>query len=168
VAKGWGTRRISGGGALLGLVLLVGGCSGGSGGETPTPTPQPTVAVTPTAAPEPISLGPIVWTTAVDDATGEPEDDLQIIPHDAPAIIAAIETGPLPAGTELTGEWTMNGVAVPGGPVTVRADEAREAGWVTFAFKRNEGATWPPGVLELTVTAADGESVTGSVQIRVN
>jgi hypothetical protein len=62
----------------------------------------------------------------------------------------------------------MNGVDVPGGPVTVRTDQAREAGWVTFAFERNEGATWPPGVLELTVTAPDGETVAGSVQIRVN
>ncbi len=169
VAKGWGSGRIGAGGALLGSVLLVGGCSVGTGGEAArTPAAQPTAAVTPTAAPAPISLGPIVWATSVDAATGEPDEDLQIIPHDAPAIIASIETGPLPAGTVLAGEWTMNGVAVPGGPVTVRTDQARGPGWVTFAFRRNEGATWPPGLLELTVTAPNGASVTGSVQINVN
>lgn len=169
MASGWGWRR--GGRAGLLLVVMAGllvACGGDGGADSPTPTPGATFA--PTAAPtaETITLGPIVWTTAVDPATGAPDDDLEVLPHDAPAIIAAIETGPLPAGAELTGEWTMNGVAVPGGPVTVRADQAREAGWVRFELTLTEGKTWPPGVLELTVTAPGGEQVSGSIQIRVN
>jgi hypothetical protein len=39
---------------------------------------------------------------------------------------------------------------------------------VTFERVRNEGMTWPPGELEITVTASDGASVSGSVLIQVN
>jgi len=91
-----------------------------------------------------------------------------VIPYDAPAIIAAVETGPLPAGTRLTAAWTMNGVAVPEASATVVAQTAREGGWVTFKLARNEGKTWPPGELEVTITASDGTTVSGSVQIQVN
>jgi hypothetical protein len=152
------------------LAVLLVGCSGESEAET-TPTP----ALTPTSPPQTpvptadqISLGAIIWTTSIDEDTGAPAEDLEVFAHDAPAIIAAIETGPLPAGTTLTAQWTMNGVAVPGDPTTVVAETDRGEGWVTFERVRNEGMTWPPGELEITVTASDGASVSGSVLIQVN
>ena len=169
VASGWGRGRGARSGIVLTVaVLLLAGCSTDDGGTSPTPTPEATVASTAAATGPSVALGPIAWTTALDPATGAPEDDLEVVAYDAPAIIAAIETGPLPAGTELTGEWAMNGVAVPGGPVIVRTDQAREAGWVNFELTLNEGKTWPPGVLELTVTAPGGEKVSGSIRIQVN
>ncbi len=158
--------------AVLALAVLVVGCSGESDAEsTPTPPPvlTPTAPLgTPVPTPDQISLGSIVWTTSIDDDTGAPVDDLEVFAYDAPAIIAAIETGPLPAGTTLSAQWTMNGVAVPGAPTTVATEAERGEGWVAFELVSKEGMTWPPGELEITVTASDGASVSGSVLIQVN
>jgi hypothetical protein len=154
--------------AVIALTVLVVGCSGESASES-TPAPEPTERpVTPVPTPVPVSLGRIIWTTSVEEDTGAPEEGLEVFAYDAPAIIAAIETSPLPAGTTLTAQWTMNGVAVPGGPTAVATDTDRAEGWVSFELIRNEGMTWPPGVLEITVTVEDGATVSDSVPIQVN
>jgi len=151
------------------LMLVLGlGILAGCGGEAadvaePTSTPPPP----PTATPLPVGLSAVVWTTSIDPATHEPQDTVTIFPNDAEAIIAAVEVKNVAAGTSLTATWTIDGEPVPDAAMTAETDSTLASGWATFQFTRKEGELFPLGDLAVTVTASDGTSVTGDIDIVV-
>lgn len=144
--------------AILALLVLV-ACGSGDEAE---PTPH---AVTPTAPPQPMTLGDVVWTTEVDPTTQEPADEVRRYPNNAPAIIAAVPIGSVPAGAEITATWAIDGTEVPQATTRVVAEAAVEEGWVSFRFTRNPDRLFPLGVLSVTVSGPMGETTAGEVEI---
>jgi len=150
---------------MVAVVMLITGCGGGSAEPTREEAPaSPPVA---TATSIPIGMTGITWTTAVDPSTREPLDSVQQFPNDAPVIIAAVGIEDVPAGAVLTATWTIDGVAVPAATMTVTSGSTLATGWATFQLTREAGHLFPLGELSVTVSAEDGASVSGSVEIVV-
>lgn len=148
------------GAILLACLMLVTGCGGG---ESPKPTPEPDVAPEPTVAP--FTLDDIVWSSGVDAATGEPLDEVDAYTTVSQAIVAVVPATNVPAGTEFTAIWTIDGLDVPETTMSVIVEEDMSTAWIAFELARDEGRYFPLGELELTVTSSTGEEVSGSVRI---
>ena len=153
---------------LLGAILfaclaLVTACGGGESPEptepTPEPTPEPTVA--------PFTIDGVVWTSGVDEASGEPLDEVDAYTTVSPAIVAVVPAANVPAGTEFTATWTIDGIEVPEATMSVTVDEDMRVAWVAFELARDEGRYFPLGELEVTVTTSTGDEVAGSVRIEL-
>lgn len=149
------------------LVFLAGCGDDSTGPDDGTPAPPVTAMQTAEAGQEaePLQLSDVVWTTGVDPETGEPVDDVSTFPIDAPAIIAAVNVEDLPAGVELTATWTIDGADVPDATMRVTSDAAVIEAWVTFRFDRADDQRFPIGDLVVTITASDGQAVSGEVEI---
>ena len=153
---------------LLGAILfaclaLVTACGGGESPEptepTPEPTPEPTVAA--------FTVDDVVWTSGVDEASGEPLDEVDAYTTVSPAIVAVVPAANVPAGTEFTATWTIDGIEVPEATMSVTVDEDMRVAWVAFELARDEGRYFPLGELEVTVTTSTGDEVAGSVRIEL-
>ena len=160
-------RRRGAGLARVLLVLVVGvvlgACEGnGATDATTPPTPIPTATV----VLPPLELGPVVWTTGIEAATGEPVDRVDSFPRDAVTIYAAVEARNLPAGSSLTATWGINGQPVEALSTTVTIEQARRAGWVEFRLEWAGETRWPVGTLTIRISANTGETVEGTVRIR--
>lgn len=138
---------------LAALVVLT-GCGGSEDPGEPTPTPLPTMAV-----------GEVQWASSVDVESGEPVEAVRQFGPQSDQIVAVVEATWVPAGTTFTAEWSIDGESVPDVSTSVTVEETMSDAWVSFAFERVEGEVFPLGVLEVTITASSGESVTGSIEI---
>jgi hypothetical protein len=151
---------------MTGILLLVAGCGGGNVDEPPqTPAPEE-----PTATPEPepdFGLVDIAWTSAIDEDTGEPVDEIEAFTTVSPGIVAAVEANNVPAGTGFTAEWTIDGLEVPEATMNVTVEQDMSTAWIAFEFIRDEGRYFPLGELEVVVTASSGETIDGSVTIQL-
>lgn len=147
--------------ALAALLVVLVGCGGGDPGSglgeaaTPPPTQEPST----------LALSDVVWTTAVDPATGAPQDEVRQFPNDAPVIITAVPVEDAPAGATLTATWTIDGMEVPEATMTVTTESRLASGWASFRFTRQEDRLFPLGVLLVTVSDGEGTTVSGSVEI---
>lgn len=150
--------------AAVVLVLLVACGDDSSEPDEGTPVPATQTAEA-RQEPEPLQLSGIVWTTGLDPETGEPLDDVTSYPTNAPAIIAAVNVEQLPAGAELTATWTIDGTEVPDAAMSATSERAVTDAWVTFRFDRADDRLFPLGDLVVTITASDGEAVSGEVEI---
>lgn len=144
--------------AVFSVGLALGACQGDEGpGSTPAPS---AVREMP-----PVLFRSVVWTTAVDPATGQPADRIEVFPRDTKRIIAAVEVMNLPAGGALTATWTMNGRPVEGLDSTIRVDRAQPSGWAEFHLDWAGPTMWPVGTLTILITSSTGETVESSVRI---
>ncbi len=149
---------------LAGLVAPLAAC----GGEPASPTPVATPAVeSGPAVPDPsatpaggfgndrVALGPVVWSVALDPATGGPAAPVTAIPDDAPRFWAIVPLERATPGTLLRADWTYNDTAMPAlsAETTVPDDGG---GWATFDLALPAGERWPIGEYAVTVSV-DGE-----------
>lgn len=147
------------------MILLVGalaltGCGSGDGA---TSDPTATVVATPTAvattvAPPEITLGEVVWTSAIADGTGAPVDALTSLPNNASQVVAAVPVETLPAGVTIQASWSIDGDALPGlEPAPILVDEAREDAWLAWTLSWSSEQPWPIGRLGIHIQV-DGET----------
>lgn len=154
---------------LLGTIVLaclVMTVSCGGGDDTP-PQQEPRPTPTAQATEVPLTMDDIVWATGIDEASGEPLDEVSAYTTVSPAIVAVVPAGNVPAGTEFTATWTIDGLEVPQATMTATVEQDMQSAWVAFEFLRDEGRYFPLGVLEITVTASTGESVQSSIDIEL-
>jgi hypothetical protein len=145
------------------LSLLLAGCSGG--GDEPSPTAEATQVPTATPTPVPaLTIGSVVWTTTVGD-DGSPGEAIQALPRDAEVVYAVVQLQHVPAGTTVTGTWTMNGMPVEGREASESIEQETEAGWLAFSLTWHGETLWPTGTLGITVTASSGEQTSAEIQI---
>lgn len=150
-------------------VLLLVGCGSGKAPE-PTPTSPPAVVATPSpiaisTPATPVALADVVFATGIDATTGGPAQQLQEIPETTKTIYAFVQSGPLPSGTTVAAEWTIDGTPIPGVSQSVQVNHAREAGWIEFHLDWTAEGTWPRGALGITISVDGQPSSSGSVQV---
>ncbi len=158
------SRRVPHAVMVAALVAPLAAC----GGEPATPTPVATPAVEsgpilpdPSATPvggfgnDRVALGPIVWSLALDPATGGPAAPVTAIPDDAPRFWAIVPLERTTPGTLLRADWTYNDTAMPAlaAEATVPDDGG---GWATFDLALPAGERWPIGDYAVTVSV-DGQ-----------
>ncbi|HWV36216.1 MAG TPA: hypothetical protein VNZ55_11335 [Thermomicrobiales bacterium] len=154
---------------IAATVLLLVGCGSG---KAPDPTPTPPLAVIATPSPAAIStpatpaaLTDVVFATGIDATTGGPSQQVQEMPETTKTIYAFVQSGPLPAGTTVAAEWTIDGTPIPGVSQSVQVNHAREAGWIEFHLVWTAEGTWPRGVLGITISVDGKPFSSGSVRI---
>lgn len=148
---------------MSGILLVIAACGGGGGEEEPVPA-----APTATPVPDPtLELVDITWASELDRSTGEPVDEIDAFTTVSPAIIAVVQATDVPAGTELTAGWTIDGLEVPDATMRVTVEQDMAVAWVAFEFIREEGRYFPLGELAVTVTTSTGESIDGAVRIEL-
>lgn len=150
--------------ALIIAASLLTACGGGDGPES-TPAPEATDVPEPTATLAPdASLGEVTWSTALGD-DGAPEGELESFSREAEVIHASVEVANLAGGETLTATWTINGTEIEGMTSTVTIDQATASGWASFSLTWNGAALWPTGTLGVIITASNGMSASGEIQI---
>lgn len=141
--------------------------------NAPDPAGEPTSSpvsgeaqATPPATPDTaMEVGPIVWAQELDAETGEPTDVVTRFTTQSPAIIAVIEVSNMPAGTEFTATWTINGLPIDGTDMDISISEELDHAWIVFRFTRDEAQRYPIGQLNVTITNSHGDLREGSVEI---
>jgi hypothetical protein len=138
------------------LLILLSSLTACGGDDPPaaTATPAP-----PTPTPEPpVELGQIVWTTAIDESTKAPKDQVSIFPRDAAAIYAVIPVTRVKEHTQITAEWDFDGVPMPELTITVSAPDLPNGGWIEFHIARSTNLFWPIGTYRVRISV-DGQPV---------
>lgn len=145
--------------AMIGVLVVATACgSDDVPEEAPTPTP---------GLPEAMQIERLVWTSAVDETTGEPVDEVAAYTTTSPAIVAVVEASNVPAGTTFTANWTIDGQQVPEAEMRTTVDDDMTTAYVAFQFLRQEDRFFPLGDLEVTVTTSTGETASGAVEIEL-
>jgi hypothetical protein len=93
-----------------------------------------------------------VWTTAIDESTKAPQDQVTSYPHDAAAIYAVIPVIRIVANTQVTAEWDYDGVPMPELTTTVNAPDLPEGGWIEFHVLRSTNLFWPVGAYHVRIS----------------
>lgn len=149
--------------ALLGVLLVATSCGGGDA----TPDVQDDGDTGQAAFAEPMEIVGLTWTSGVSEETGEPVDSVESFTTISPAVIAVVEVTNVPAGTDFTASWTIDGIEVPEATMNVTVEEDMSVAYVAFEFIREEGRYFPLGELEAVVTASSGESIDATVDIQL-
>jgi hypothetical protein len=156
---------------LLGCLTLAAGCGGSDRGGDSGTGDNEEAARTPTTVPRPteipFAISDVVWTTGIDEDSGEPIDEVDAFTTVSPRLVAVIEVENVPAGTGFTATWTIDGIEVPEATMEATVDADLSTAWIAFEFIRDEGRYFPLGELEVTITSTTGEEVTGSVDIQL-
>lgn len=152
--------------AVLGVLLLASAC----GSESASPDPQDDGEGSNGAGPtldEPMQIVGLTWTSAVSDSTGEPVDSVESFTTISPAVVAVVEASSVPAATEFTATWSIDGIDVPEATMNVTVEKDLAVAFVAFEFIREEGRYFPLGELEVVVTASTGETIDATVDIQL-
>jgi hypothetical protein len=149
---------------LLGCLAIAVGC-GSDQDEDGEQAPEPTSSPRPTQIP--FGISDVVWTSGVDEQTGEPVDEVDSFTTVSPRLVAVVQAENVPAGTVFTATWTIDGLKVPEAEMTATVDADMATAWVAFEFIRDEGRYFPLGELEVTITASNGETIQDSVRIEL-
>jgi hypothetical protein len=150
--------------ALLGVLLLATACSG----DDASPTVQDDGAtILEPGLDAPMAIAGLTWTSAVSDDTGEPVDSVESFTTISPSVIAVVEATDVPAGTQFTATWSIDGIDVPEATMDVTVEQDMTEAWIAFEFIRDEGRYFPLGELEVVVTASTGESIDATVDIQL-
>ncbi len=145
--------------AMIGMLVVASACGSDAGPEVaPTPTP---------GLPDAMQIERLVWTSAVDETTGEPVDEVAAYTTTSPAIVAVVEASNVPAGTTFTASWTIDGQQVPEAEMRTTIDDDMTTAYVAFQFLRQEDRFFPLGELEVMVTTNTGDTVSGAVEIEL-
>lgn len=174
------------------MVVLIAfgiGSRGGDGEDVPPDTGEPTATVVAEARTDPsgpaptvsgvsgtpgagpvsvggVTVGEVVWATAVDPVTQAPAEPRETIGDDAGEIYAVVPVTGLPAGATVAATWTYNGATLDALGTAVTAESATAQTWVAFRIDRVETATplprseedWPDGDYGVVITI-DGQIV---------
>ena len=153
---------------LLGCLTIAVACGNDAGsgtGDDGAAAPEPTAVPRPTEVP--FAISDVVWTTGIDEESGEPVDEVDAFTTVSPRLVAIIEVENVSAGTGFTAIWTIDGIEVPDATMEATVDEDMSTAWIAFEFVRDEGRYFPLGELEVTITSTTGETVQGSVDIEL-
>lgn len=134
-------------------------------GPAPSPVSGDAKATPPATPDAAMDVGPIVWAQELDAETGEPIDVVTRYTTESPAIIAVVEVNEMPAGTEFTATWTINGQPIDGTDMDISTNEELDHAWIVFRFTRDEAQRYPIGQLNVTITNSHGDLREGSVEI---
>lgn len=127
---------------------------------------DPTRVTTPEATAQvAISISDVIWTTAIDVDTHEPQGSVTQYPNNAPTIIAAVQIEPVPVKTTLTATWAIDGAEVSDATMTVTSESDLQSAWATFQFVQEDGHLFPLGDLTVEITVNHGSPVSGEVEI---
>lgn len=150
--------------ALLGVLLLVTAC--GSDGDDDVPDIGADESSGASVV-EPMDVIGLTWTSAISEVTGEPVDSVESFTTISPAVVAVVEATNVPAGTDFTATWSIDGIDVPEATMTVSVEDDMTVAFVAFEFIREEGRYFPLGELQVVVTASTGETLDASVDIEL-
>lgn len=150
------------------------------GGEPVPATPQlaPTAIATATVPPTPdpsatpvggfgndrAAVGPVVWTLALDPATGGPGQPVEAVPDDAARIWAAAPLVRATPGVRLRADWSYNGTDMP----VLAAEAIATAGggaWAMFDLALPTGERWPVGDYTVTISVDGQPAVRGTIPV---
>lgn len=139
--------------ACLTVLTVLVACGGGNGSSQSSPTEASSTATPgPTPTPVAVTLGEVVWTTAVNEQTGAPTDSLTTLPNSAPRVYAAVQAELLPAGVPVQAHWTIDGDVLPElEPAAVVAEADRAAAWISWSLTWNADEPWPIGTLGIVI-----------------
>ena len=150
--------------AVLGVLLFATAC--GSESDAPGPQDGEGGAAAP-ALEEPMAITGLTWTSAVSNETGEPVDSVEAFTTISPAVVAVVEASDVPAGTEFTATWRIDGLEVPEATMNVTVEDDLAVAYVAFEFIRADGRYFPLGELEVVVTVSTGDSIDATVDIQL-
>jgi hypothetical protein len=149
---------------LLGCLAIASGCGSDQGADGEQASD---VAPTPQSTENPFGILDVVWTSGVDEQSGEPIDEVDSFTTVSPRIVAVVQAENVPAGTVFTATWTIDGLEVPEATMEATVDADMATAWVAFEFIRAEGRYFPLGELEVSVAASNGETIQDSVRIEL-
>ena len=149
---------------MLGVLLLAAAC----GGEDAAPTARDDSATGNEPGLEaPMEITGLTWTSAVSSDTGEPLDHVEAFTTISPSVIAVVKATDVPAGTEFTATWSIDGIDVPEATMNATVGDDMTEAWIAFEFVRDEGRYFPLGELQVVVSASTGDSVDATVDIQL-
>lgn len=152
---------------LFGLLacFVLTACGADDESAIPTATPIPPSPTEPPPPPD-VTLNEVVWTTAVDDESGEPVDELTSLTNTADRVVAAVQAESLPEGTQLQAHWTIDGERLPElDPDPVVIEESRENAWIAWTLNWNVDGPWPIGSLGIVIEANGDVELTDDIFI---
>jgi hypothetical protein len=169
-------KRIGKPAVAIALSVLLANCGGEAKlvgpGATPPPqtavaTPAPlAISATPIAATSlAASLGPIVWTSAVDPRTSAPTDTVTSYPPDAQRIIAAAPVRGLPRGSTVAATWSYNDTSLDSFATQLTMTADANQTWVSFYIERSDEKAWPKGTYEIAISIDGTEVQRASVDV---
>jgi len=135
------------------------------------PSPEVTALVPAGAVATPVStavatkVGPIVWATAIDPATGAPIEPVTSYRPDAPQIIAVMQTSGLSAGSAVEATWEYNNTSLDAFSTRLVPAASTEESWISFHIECSPDVPWPAGTYQVMVSL-DGTTVQqGSIEV---
>jgi hypothetical protein len=110
-------------------------------------------------------FGPIVWATAVDQATDAPIAPVSTYPADAPRIIAALQAFGLSAGSVVEATWEYNNTSLDAFSTRLVPADSTAESWISFYLDRRPDVPWPVGTYEVTVSLNGATVQQASIEI---
>lgn len=139
----------------------------------PPPGPSPAVtavaptgvAATPVSTPVATRVGPIVWSTTVDPATGAPIQPVTSYRPDALQIIAVMQTSVLAAGSTFEATWEYNNTSLDAFTTRLVPAASAAESWISFHIARSPDVPWPAGTYQVTVSLNGATVQQGSIEV---
>ena len=139
----------------------------------PPPGPSPVVTTlaptgvvaTPVSTAVATKVGPIVWATAVDPATGAPNQPVASYRSDAPQIIAVMQTSDLAAGSTVDATWEYNNTSLDAFATRLVPAASAAESWINFHIERSPDVPWPAGTYQVTVSLNGATVQQGSIEV---
>lgn len=142
-----------------------GGSHSATTGTVPAANQGPDAAPTSPPVSGPVTIGAVVWASAIDPASKAPLTTVTAFPESAAVIYAVVPVANVPAGAGVTAVWTYNGVSLDSLATTTVAPQRMAAGWLEFHASMTPGKTWPAGAYAIVVKDGGTASATGSVVV---
>lgn len=153
----------------LTATLLLAGCGGDAPTASPaTPPPASPAAggAAPISPPErPLFSGSVVWSIAVDPATGGPATPVQAVSADVPRLVAAIRVREGRSPGRVTAAWTYNTTPMPAFDAALDVPAGDGLAWAAFTLAMPDGETWPAGAYEIALSLDGGPPATGRIEV---
>ena len=155
--------------ALLGTLVV------GCGGEPRLVPPNdqsgsPTIekSAVPGATPRgnvAFSVGPIIWTAAIDETTNAPIEPVSSYVSTTPRIIAAVPVQSLPAGAQIEASWEYNDTSLDAFTTQLSQAEMIDRTWIAFHIERDPAVPWPVGTYQVSVAVNGTTMQVASVEV---
>jgi len=135
------------------------------------PSPQVMTETTGAARATPVGpavatrFGPIVWATAIDEATDAPIGPVSTYRADAPRIIAALQAFGLSGGSVLEATWEYNNTSLDAFSTRLVPADSTAESWISFYLDRSPDVPWPVGTYEVTVSLNGATLQQASIEI---
>jgi hypothetical protein len=110
-------------------------------------------------------VGPIVWATAIDPATGAPIEPVTSYRADAPQIIAVMHTSGLTAGSAVEANWEYNNTTLDAFSTRLAPAANTAENWISFHIERSPDVPWPVGTYQVTVSLNGATMQQGSIEV---